>query len=450
MRPNPLAFALLFSSMAAAGVAAQQRAAVRPTGGCRFQLQHVGGIGQQIVAGADTNYYANGGVRLMCADSSARISSDSLALFGRGKSTVVEFIGHVMYEDSITTQSADRGTYYRDGDRWEARGKVSTVNRRDSSTIQGPALDYLRTVPGVRDTVELFAVGRPTIRSFPRDTGRTRPEPYLIVADRVRMKGNDRTWAGGAVTIDRSDFSARGDSLFLDSGAGNEGRLLGSPMMKGLGRDGFELHGQRIDLSLERQVITYVKALGEAHAISADVDLVADTIGLDLDQQKLVQTIAWGDSLKPRALTADYEIRGDSLAFDTPGQQLTEIRAYRKAWVGGKLDTLARERDWITGDTVVASFSRSDSAGTSRTTLRQLAAAGSARSYYRIVDKKSNEARPSINYSRGDRITVHMKSSGSREVDQVKIDGHVDGVHLKPVRPEPDTTRPAAPARGGR
>jgi len=222
-------------------------------------------------------------------------------------------------------------------------------------------------------------------------------------------------------------------------------------VLKGLGPDSFELHGRRIDLSLERQAITYVKALGEGHAISADVDLVADTIGLDLDQEQLVQTIAWGDSLKPRALTADYEIRGDSLAFDTPGQQLSEIRAFTGAWVGGKLDTLSRERDWITGDTIVASFARRDSAGTRRATLRQLAAAGSARSYYRIVDEKTNQARVSINYSRGDRITVRMKTSGPRAVDRVKIDGHVDGVHLRPVIPEADTTGSAAtPAKGGR
>jgi hypothetical protein len=264
------------------------------------------------------------------------------------------------------------------------------------------------------------------------------------------MKGNDRTWAGGSVAIDRSDFSARGDSLFLDSGGGNEGRLLGTPVMKGLGRDSFELHGRRIDLTLERQEITYVKAIGDGHAISRDVDLVADTIGLDLEQQKLVQTVAWGDSLKPRALTADYEIRGDSLAFDTPGQRVREIRAFTRGWIGGKQDSVSADRDWISGDTVVASFAQSDSAGTSRTVLRQLAASGNARSFYRIIERKTNEARPSINYSRGDRITVRMKTSGPSGVDRVKIDGHVDGVHLKPVPPGADTTSAVTGAGRGR
>lgn len=441
--------------LGAARTAAQERSPRRGAtpapapSGCRFQLRHVGGVGQQVVTGADTNYYANGGVELICSDSSAKIASDSLALYGRGKNTLVEFIGHVKYEDSITTQTAEHGTYYRNGDRWEARGTVSTVNRKDGSTLVGPSVDYSRAIPGVRDTLELYAVGRPTIHSFPRDTGAAKPEPYVIVADRVRMKGNDRTWAGGNVTIDRSDFAARGDSLYLNSGDGNEGRLFGTPVMKGLGRDSFELHGQRIDLTLDHQVITFVKALGQGHAISKDVDLVADTIGLDLEHEKLVQTIAWGDSIRPRALAGDYEVLGDSTAFDTPGQQLREVRSFGKAWVGGKPDSASSERDWLSGDTVVASFMTIDSGGAQRSRLSQLAGRGSARSYYRVQDK-SNAGLPSINYSRGDRITVRMKPAGRRGVDQVKIDGHVDGVHLKPVPPQPDSTAATPPNRGKR
>ena len=426
------------------------QAPVRPatSGGCRFQLDHVGGVGQQIVVGPDTNYYANGGVRLVCADSSARIASDSVALFGRGGNSVVNFIGHVRYEDSITVQTAQRGTYYRNGDRWEARGQVETRNLKDGSTLRGPALDYFRPLPGIRDTLEIYATGRPTIESFPRDSGGARPEPYRIVAERVRMRGRDRTWAGGQVTIDRSDFAARGDSLFLDSGDGSEGHLLGSPALHGLGRDSFELRGNRIDLTLDRQAITYVKALGEGHVISRDIDLVADTIGLDLDQEKLVQTIAWGSVTRPRALTAENEIRADSVAFDTPGQELREIRAFRRAWVGGNADSLSGERDWMAGDTVVASFSTEDSAGTRRSVLSQLAATGTARSYYRVAAHGRDGGRSSINYSRGDHIIVAMKSGGQRGVDRVKIDGHVDGLHLEPLPPGSDTTT-TTPVRPG-
>jgi len=432
---------------------AAQQPAEKPataSGGCRFRLVSTGGTGSQVVAGPDTNYFANGGVRLMCADSSARISSDSVAMYGRGRNTVVDFVGHVRYDDSLTIQTADRGTYYRNGDRWEARANVLTQNRRDSSTIKGPSLDYFRVVPGVRDTLEMYAVGRPTIRSFPQDTAGTRQEPYVIVADRVRMKGNNRTWAAGQVTIDRSDFSARCDSLYLDNGPGNVGRLMGTPVMRGLGRDSFELHGRRIDLTLDHSAIKYVQADGQGHAITKDLDLVADTIGLSLEKQKLVQTIAWGDSIKPRALTADYEIRGDSLAFDTPEQQLREIRAFRAAWAGGKPDSLTHERDWISGDSIVATFTTIDSAGTARTVAEQLQGLGKAHSFYRVSDPKKNGGRESIDYARGDRIIVHMQTTGPRGVDWVRVLGHADGVHLVPLPPPPDTTKANAPTKGER
>ncbi|MEO8139726.1 MAG: hypothetical protein ABI742_08775 [Gemmatimonadota bacterium] len=435
---------LVLLAVLAVPLAAQQPAA--QSAGCRFQLEHVGGLGRQVVVGTDTSYYAGGGVILHCADGSARISSDSIALYGSGKSNVVEFIGHVKYEDSVTTQTATRGTYFRNGERWEARGNVHTENRKDGSTIDGPSLDYFRTMPGTRDTLELYAITRPTIRSFKTDSAGKRGEPYVIVADRVRMKGNDRTWAAGKVQIDRSDFAAQSDSLFLDSGAGNEGMLVGSPLMKGLGKDSFQLTGTRIHLDLEHQEVTYVKALGNGHAVSAQLDLVGDTIGLDLDRQKLVQTIAWGDSIRPRGLTTDYEIKGDSVAFDTPDQQLREVRSFRDAWVGGKVDSVTKERDWMSGDSVVASFVTSDSAGVPRNTLGTLEARGKARSYYRLANKKSPQGLPSIDYTRGDRITVLMKTGALRGVDQVQIHGDVDGVHIEPAPVAPDTTT-VAPSR---
>jgi hypothetical protein len=426
--------------------------AQRPTpqrgGGCVFSVDYVGGEGTQQVVGADTSYYAGGGVRLSCIGTSVRMASDSVAYYFRKSGIIVYFIGKVRYRDSLITMDADRGTYYKNGERWEARGKVVTENLQNGSTLTGPSLDYLRVMPGVRDTAEIYAVGRPTIKSVTTDSAGQRAEPYVIVGDRIRIRGNDRTWAGGRVTVDRSDFAARGDSLFLDSGAGQRGVLLGKPEMRGLGRDSFNLTGRRIELTLEQREITYVKALGNGHAVSTQVDLVADTIGLDLEQRSLAQTLAWGDSIHPRALAAEYEIRGDSVAFDTPKQLLRQVRAFQHAWVGGKPDSLSRERDWMSGDTVVASFATWDSAGSQRTALERLEATGQARSYYRVAEAKLPGGLPSINYSRGERITVQMKPAGQRGVDRVNIRGQVDGVYLEPVPvAAPVDTAAAPPAR---
>ncbi len=437
-----LAALLLALGAGAGALAAQQRGQ-----GCQFQIDRIGGVGAQVPVGADTNYYGGGGVQMSCAGTAVRMSSDSVAYFGRKGASLVVFVGNVRYRDSTITMNADLGTYYRNGERWEARGRVVTENLSSGSTLTGPHLDYYRIVPGLRDTAELYAISRPTIKSVPRDSAGGRGEPYIIVADRVRIRGDERMWAAGKVTVDRSDFAARSDSLYLDSGAEGEGVLIGQPLMRGTGRDSFELTGVRIELALAEQAVTYVTALGNGHAVSRDLDLVADTIGLDLVNEELVQTLAWGDLVRPRGLTADYEIRGDSLAFDTPARTLSEVRAYARAWVGGALDSASGERDWMSGDTVVARFVQWDSAGTARTSLGTLSAVGTARSYYRVSDENRAGGLPSINYARGDQITVHMKPAGGRGVARVDLRGRVDGLNLEPapVAPAPADSTPPAP-----
>ena len=109
-----------------------------------------------------------------------------------------------------------------------------------------------------------------------------------------------------------------------------------------------------------------MEAKGEGHAVSKEWDLVADTIGLDINNRKLEQTLAWGDSIRPYANSPAYAMRADSLALDTPGQQLKEVRGFGNAWLGGTIDSVSKQRDWMRGDTVVAQFVQRDSAGTTR------------------------------------------------------------------------------------
>ena len=405
---------------------------------CLFQLDSVGGTGTQVSGEGGINYFASGGVKMSCRGTKVTMRSDSVAAYG---GRVVQYVGHVRYRDTTVTMSADRGTYYKDGERWEARGNVVTENLENGSTLKGPSLDYLRPIAGVRDTIESYAVGRPSISYVTLDSSGRRQEPYVIVADRVRMRGNDRIWAGGKVTIDRSDFAARGDSLRLDTGTGNDGTLLGGPVMRGLGTDQFTLTGKRIDFRLDQRQLRFVMSKGEGHAVSRDLDLKADTIGLEIKTQRLVQTLAWGDSVRPVANTSQYTIIADSLAIDTPERALTETRAFGKAWVGGPPDTLTQDRDWMSGETVTAHFGQKDSAGVSQTRLQTVEAQKDAKSYYRIQDEK-RPGRPSLNYSRGDRIRVIMKdTTGPAAVARVEIRGKVDGVELDPQLTPPDSLK---------
>ena len=414
---------------------------------CKFQIGHVDRTGSQITASPGiVNYFAGGDVFLFCQGTTISMRSDSVASYGATRT--VEFIGHVVYTDTGSiVMKADRGTYYRDGDRWEARGNVQTQTIKSGSTLTGPSLDYWRALPGVRDTAELYAVSRPTIHFIPRDSAGKggKKEPYVIVADRVRMKGEDRVWAGGKVKIDRSDFAARSDSLRLDTGAGNDGTLLGSPILRGLGKDSFNLTGVRIDLRFQNRALDFVTSKGQGHAVSANLDLKADTIGLDLEGDKLVQTLAWGDSLRPDALSADYRLRGDSMAFDTPGEHLTETRAFGDAWAGGKPDTTEDSRDQLWGDTLIARFATEDSAGTQRTAVHELESRANARSFYRLPDSKGKD-RPALSYVKGNHILITMKRK-VEGVARVDVRGEVEGVQLEPVEAKPDSAKADSTAK---
>jgi len=67
-----------------------------------------------------------------------------------------------------------------------------------------------------------------------------------------------------------------------------------------------------------------------------------------------------------------------------------------------------RELDAPRGDTIVAQFASTDSAGKSRAVLSRIEARKLAQSYHLDPNSKSPR-RPSINYSRGDVIVVTMR-----------------------------------------
>ena len=453
MRPPRCPAAPLWAAIVMSSLMTPVPAAAQQAERCTFQIDNVDRQGSVVETPQGTNYFAGGNVQLSCRGTRISMQSDSVAAYG---GNVVQFIGRVKYRDSSLTMDADRGTYYKNRERWEARGKVTTKNLNTGSTLTGPSLDYLRVVKGVRDTLEMYATSRPRIQYFPTDSAGKATEPYVIVGDRVRFKGDDRIFAGGKVTVDRSDFASRSDSLRLDTGAGADGSLIGGrPMLRGLGADSFSITGNRVDLKLDARELTYLLAKGNGRAVSKEWDLVADTIALDVNQRKLEQTLAWGDSIRPSATSPSYAMKADSLALDTPGQKLSEVRGFGKAWLGGTIYAPTRERDWMRGDTVVARFASRDSAGTQRAVLSRIDARVGARSYH-IEPNTRTPARPSINYARGDAITVTMKGgpAGQGGVERVDIRGKVDGIQLEadagPAGAPDTTARDSTPTGGSR
>jgi hypothetical protein len=250
--------------------------------------------------------------------------------------------------------------------------------------------------------------------------------------------------------VDRSDFSSRSDSMTLDQSLGF-GVLVGHPSVEGRGRQGtggktYTLVGTRIELALERREVRLVKALGHGKATGADWVLTADTIFLAIADRVLQQTFAWGDSSRPNAVSTLYTIQSDSLAIDSPGEVLTESRAFGNALSTAKRDstTPAAETDWITGDSLTVRFAQEkDSTGREQSRVQQLVSRGSARALTHHFDTRDSTAGPSINYSRGNQIAVAMKRD---RIDRVVVAGHADGVQLEPrAAVAADSTRRAAP-----
>lgn len=446
----------MMATVLLAALAQQAASPADTTGGrpCKMIIDSVGRQAQQVeVRRGETNVFAGGGVLAHCEGTSSTLASDSVAWFAGVKR--FDMIGQkspVHIRDTAMTLDAVNAAYFLGQERLEAHKNVVTVNRKTGSVLRGPNLTYYRAVKALRDTLDMYASGRPTI-DYHATADSGGGEPYIIVADRVRFKGNDRMWGGGKVTIDRSDFAARGDSMQLDQTTGFA-VLVGKPRVEGKGARPYALTGTRIELGLQGQEIRLVKALGDGVGTGADWRLTADTIHLHLDRKKLQRAFAWGpkDSVRARAVATLNTIQADSLALDLPDEVLTEARAFGHAYSTSKKEPAKRESskrdssatsevDWIAGDSLTARWTQvADSTGTPRSKLHQLISRGSpARSFTHLASERDSTG-PSVNYSRGKVIDVVLKGD---KVDRVTVTGRADGVQLEPRPPAPDTTKQA-------
>lgn len=394
----------------------------------RFSTQGVGGF---VRSAAGELNWASGGVELSCIGQQVFISTDSAVRYPNGD---VDLVGRVRYRDTTATIAANRARFRRSSEAWEARGNVTVRNLETGSTVTGPSIDYYRAVAGVRDSSEVVATGRPHVEYFDADSAAegTR-EPYQIDADRLRARGKSLIWAGGRVTIDRSDLAASADSMRLDTGERDEVTLLGgNPVFRGLGADSFEVRGRRIDFRLQQREVTWVLASDSAHVEQREWVLDGDTIAVIVDDRAVQRIDAWGTVRRATGGSEDYDIRGDSVVVETPGEILLGLQAHGDAWLGGAVDSALGERDWLSGDIVRAEFVADTASDSTGSRLVELTAAGDARSF-QVTEPESAGGQASLAYVRGNSITVRMNSEGPEKVDRVEVTGQVEGVQLDPA-----------------
>lgn len=402
-----------------------------------------------VVDSIGTRYtYVGGSVDATCEGQGNRLLADSAEHFAdRG---VLILYHNVRYTEPRVSITSDRMVYYTTEERLLAEGNVR--GRTASGTrFNGPRMEYFRAKPGLRSENSWIATGRPFVRMSPTETGATPgadADSTDLTADVVRSRNDSLLFASGNVLLERKDMRATSDSAAVDNGEEHV-RFLREPRIVGRGERPFELDGIIIDAWSEDRALRRVLASGEAKAVSDSLTLTSDTIDIRFVEQQMHQLYAWGG--RARADAGSQIIEADSLDVLMPEQRLQRLHALGQAVALSLPDSTrieSSERDWITGDTLVAQFEEIvDSVGAApRTALRQVIATGGARAYYQLPPPNGQRGLPSLSYNRGRQITVLFDKG---EMANVRVSEQASGLYLEPTIVAPtDTT--ARPNRGRR
>lgn len=365
------------------------------------------------------------GVIVSCAGQNNRISSDS-AQFDQD-SGVLLLIGNVNYSEPQTTITSERMTYFRGEDRLNAEGNV-VATMTNGSVMRAPAADYFRAVVG-RPVSRTVATGRPQLTLVEPGAGGAAVEPVIVLADQIVLVGDSLVYASRRVDITRTQVKANSDSAFVDSER-EFVRLMQSPVVTGGGERPFTLRGGVIDLFSRERKLERVLSTPSGHVVSGDIELLADSIDLRLVDEELREAFAWGQG-RARATNPDRDITADSIYVSTPNQRLREMHAVGDAFANSIADpatVTSSERDWISGDTIVARFDSAATGDTTRAVPRDLTASGTARSFYQFGNPEGVRDRPTMNYVRGRIITIAFAQG---EVSTVTVTDQASGVYLE-------------------
>ncbi len=411
-----------------------------------------------------------GNVSLRCVGQKVFLFADSISLLS---GDYMRLYGHVVYRDSMYRFNADTMVYVLRTEQLQARGHVTVLDSATGSTLKGPYVDYYRQVKGVNDSARVDAFYRPTVRYYDKPTSKNAPKlsPYILIGERLRGFGQSRLSADSAVTLDHDSLHTTSDSIQLDRGKTTVALLLGKPAtVRRAGSDSFLVIGHEIRFRLEDDKIRDLRSFVNAKVVRSSTVITGDTVLMAFTMEKLGLTLAWSRQGAATIVSEGYDVVGDSLAVETPGELLKEIRVFHHGRITNPPDTTIKAaprfpgdtikpdttRNYLAGDRVNARFGQVDSAGAVVTRLRALEAFGKspvqAQSLFsRMVAAKDGRISPSINYTKADTILMRMKGGDSSGVAAVQAYGHVDGIQLETAsapKAKADTIKPV-PKKGG-
>jgi hypothetical protein len=392
------------------------------------------------------NIFVGGNVVARCPAQHLVLKSDSLEYYGdEGRAF---FIGNVDYSEPRINLRSDYLTYFQREERLLATLNVDAT-LPSGSNLKGPSLELWREIPKVRQQ-HGTAIGRPTINIVQKDSlGRPQP-PVTVTGNNVWMTGDSTVASQGEVVVIRPELTASGDSLYLEGSTGLL-RMMRKPRVLGTKGRPFTLVGETIDVLSKERKLDRVLAKSKAEAVSRDVTLKSDTIDLRIADNELQRAMAWGKS-RANAVSASQSMLADSVDVVMPNQRLEEMHAVGGASTEGKPDSVrfhTKERDRLTGDTIVAHFDTAASQlrdTTSKPKIRLVVSTGNATSLQHLPPRDTTLRVPAIVYVVGNQITVNFDTGTVQRV-QVRDENLAAGIYLEPQ----DTTRqrrPAARANG--
>lgn len=399
------------------------------------------------------NAYVGGGFIGHCRGQDVTLRSDSAEYYG--DQSLLYLIDNVHYAEPRAKVDAQHMTYWIAEEHIRAEGEVYAV-LASGTTMRGPIADYYRAAPPIRTEAMLVATGQPHLSLVQRDSLTGRPSDTVrVVAARITTVADSLVYAGGDVHITRPDLLATGDSAFVDQGTGRA-RLMIKPTVEARQSRPFTLTGGVIDVFSQNRLVNRVVASPEGHATSQDLQLYADSVDLRVNNNALERAMAWGKS-RAHALAPDRDIVADSIDALLPGQRIREIHAVGSAYATSIPDTAVvhtAERDWIRGDTLVATFDSVSRSDTSHTPpIKRIVARSGARAMYHIksTDKKGAnkkgadgaKSRAGLNYVVGRDIDIAFQD---RAVQTVTVIDRASGLFLEPVD-SATAARTVAPAR---
>jgi hypothetical protein len=415
-----------------------------PSGRCQFVFDNPQGTSRLSTVklpSGQYNSFIGGGVVARCPAQNQVLKSDSLEAYGdEGR---YFFIGHVDYSEPRVNLRSDYLTYFQREERLLATLNVDAT-LPSGSNLKGPSLELWREIPKVRQQ-HGTAIGRPTINVIQKDSlGRPQP-PVTVTGNTVWMMGDSTVASSGEVVVIRPELTASGDSLYLDGSTGLL-RMMRKPRVLGTKGRPFTLVGETIDVLSKERKLDRVLAKSKAEAVSRDVTLKSDTIDLRIAADELQRAMAWGKS-RANAVSASQSMVADSVDVLMPNQRLQEMHAVGGAVTEGKPDSVkfhTKERDRLTGDTIVAHFDTAASQvrdTTSKPKIQRVVSTGNATSIQHLPPRDTTLRVPAIVYVVGSQITINFDTGAVQRV-QVKDEKLAAGLYLEPQ----DTTRRKRPA----